>query len=308
MECILIGTGGMMPMPYRMLVSLAVRLNGKIYLFDAGEGVQINWKRARVGVRGLKLIAVTHLHADHCLGIPGMLMLKAQMDDPEPLTIIGPAGTREFVTQCRKTLDFLVNYPIHFIEWPGDGTGVAYRDAQARILWEPVKHTRFCLGYRIEELDRPGKFDPEAARNLGIPMGPLWGKLQSGQDIIGPQGMEVRSDQVLGPPRRGRHIAYVVDTRPAPGVYQLCKDADLAFIEGMFLSEHSGHADAKGHLTVEEAAGILKESRPKRAVFVHISPRYENNELSRLEEEARPLFPAARAGRDLDMFEVKLPE
>jgi len=295
-------------MPYRMLVSLAVRLNGKVYLFDAGEGAQINWKRARVGVRGLKLIAVTHLHADHCLGIPGMLMLKAQMDDPEPLTIIGPPGTREFVTQCRKTLDFQVNYPIHYIEWPGDETGVAYSDNQARILWEPVQHTRFCLGYRIEELDRPGKFDPEAARALGIPMGPLWGKLQSGQNVIGPSGTAVRSDQVLGPPRRGRHVAYVVDTRPAPGVYRLCGDTDLAFIEGMFLSEHSEHADAKGHLTAAEAAGILRGSNAKRAVFVHISPRYENSELPRLEEEARPLFPTVRAGRDLDMFEVKLPE
>lgn len=294
-------------MPYRGLVSLAVRLNGKLYLFDGGEGVQINWKKARIGVRGLKLIAVTHLHADHCLGIPGMLMLKAQMDDPEPLTIIGPPGTHEFVYQCRKTLDFQVNYPIDYIEWPGDGTGVGYADEQARILWEPVKHTRFCLGYRLEETDRPGRFDPQTARELGVPMGPLWGKLQSGQDVLTPLGVLVRSAQVLGPPRRGRHIAYVVDTRPAPGVYQLCKDTDLAFVEGMFLSGHSEHADAKGHLTVVEAAGILKESRAKRGVFVHISPRYENNELSKLEEEARPLFPAIRAGRDLDMFEVKLP-
>jgi ribonuclease Z len=298
----------MMPMPYRMLSSLAVRLNGKIYLFDAGEGAQINWKRARIGVRGLKLIAVTHLHADHCLGIPGMLMLKAQMDDPEPLTIIGPPGTREFVSQCRKTLEFQVNYPISFTEWPGDKTGVAYSDDQARILWEPVKHTRFCLGYRIEELDRPGKFDPETARALGVPMGPLWGRLQDGQSVTTPDGKTVDPGLVLGPPRRGRHIAYVVDTRPAPGVFSLSRGADIAFIEGMFLTEHSVHADEKGHLTVTEAAEIAKKSRPARLVLVHISPRYENKELGRLEEEAGAIFQPVKAGRDLDYFEVKFQE
>ncbi|MEM5787067.1 MAG: ribonuclease Z [Syntrophobacteraceae bacterium] len=308
MDCTLVGTGGMMPMPYRMLVSLAVRLNGKIYLFDAGEGVQINWKKARIGVSGLRLIAVTHLHADHCLGIPGILMLKAQMDDPEPLTIIGPPGTREFVMQFRKTLEFQVNYPIHFIEWPGDDSGVAYADERARILWEPLKHTRFCLGYRFEELDRPGRFDPSRAEALGVPKGPLWGRLQSGNPVTTPAGAEVRPDEVLGPSRRGRHVAYVVDTRPAPGIYSLCRDTDLTFIEGMFLDQDSAHAVAKGHLTVTEAARIAKESRAGRAILVHISPRYENSQLGRLEEEARTVFQSIKAGRDLDYFEVKLPE
>jgi ribonuclease Z len=308
LECILIGTGGMMPMPYRLLASMAIRLNGKIYLFDAGEGTQINWKRARVGLRGLKFVALTHLHADHCLGLPGMMMLRAQMEDPEPLIIAGPPGTREFVAQCRRTLEFQINYPIHFNEWPGDETGVAYSDNRARILWEPVKHTRFCLGYRFEELDRPGKFNPHKAEALEIPKGPLWGRLQGGERITTPSGTEVLPSDVLGPPRRGRRIAYVVDTRPAPGAYSLCRNADLAFLEGMFLTEHSEHAEVKGHLTVSEAAGIAKESHVERAVLIHISPRYENSELGRLEEEAGRIFPSIKAGKDLEVFEVKFPE
>ncbi len=295
-------------MPYRMLASMALRLNGKIYLFDAGEGTQINWKRARIGVRGLKVIAVTHLHADHCLGIPGLLMLRAQMDDPEPLTIIGPPGTRRMIVQFRQLLEFLINYEIKFIEWPGDKSEVAYEDEQARILWAPVQHTRFCLGYRLEEKQRPGRFDPDAARALGIPMGPLWGKLQRGQPVTMPDGAVVHPDQVLGPARRGRHVAYVVDTRPAEGVYRLCENADLAFIEGMFLDEHSEHADEKGHLTVKEAAGIVKKAGASRAVLVHISPRYENSELAKLEEEAKKIFESMKAGRDLDMFAIEFPE
>jgi ribonuclease Z len=297
----------MMPMSYRMLTSLAVRLNGQLYLFDAGEGTQINWKRARLGVRGLKLIAVTHLHADHCLGIPGMIMLRAQMENPDPLTILGPPGTREFLSQSQRTLEYHVNFPLHIIEWASDNSGLAYQDDQARILWQPVKHTRFCLGYRFEELDRPGKFDSARARALGVPMGPLWGKLQKGESVNTPE-KSVQPSEVLGPARRGRHIAFVVDTRPAPGVYSLCEKADLAFLEGMFLIEHSEHADVKGHMTVVEAARIARKSGAARAVLVHISPRYENSEIGKLEDEARKEFNSVRIGRDLDTFEVSLPE
>ncbi len=297
----------MMPMPYRMLTSLAVRLSGKIYLFDAGEGTQINWKKGRLGVRGLHLIAVTHLHADHCLGIPGMLMLRSQMEDPEPLTIIGPPGTREFVAQCRRTLEFQIDFPITFIEWPGDKSGVAFEDNQAKILWEPLKHTRFCLGYRLEEHMRPGKFNSERAESLGVPKGPLWGKLQRGASVTNPSGRTVNPSDVLGPARRGRHLAYVVDTRPTRSISALCRNADIAFIEGMFLSEHSEHADIKGHMTVAEAAGIAAKCRVARTVIVHISPRYENSELSALEAEGKATFGQLKAGRDLDRFEVDFP-
>jgi ribonuclease Z len=298
----------MMPMPYRMLSSLAVRLNGQIYLFDAGEGTQINWKKARLGVRGLKLIAVTHLHADHCLGIPGMIMMRAQMDDPAPLTVLGPPGTGDFITQTRNLVEFKLNFPINIHEWSPNETGPAYVDEQARIFWQPVKHTRFCLGYRFEELERPGKFNPDRAKALGIPAGPLWGKLQRGETVETPSGRTVEPRQVLGQPRRGRHIAFVVDTRPAPGVYSLCKQADLAFLEGMFLPEHSEHADMKGHMTVTEAAKIARKSGVSRAILLHISPRYENSDLIQLEEEARKEFPSIRVGRDLDLFEVDFPE
>jgi ribonuclease Z len=295
-------------MPYRMLSSLAIRLNGQIYLFDCGEGTQINWKKARLGVRGLKLIAVTHLHADHCLGIPGMIMLRAQMEDPAPLTILGPPGTEEFITQVRRLLEFKVNFPIEVIEWSSDNAGEAYRDDQAEILWQPVKHTRLCLGYRFQEAARPGKFNPARAKTLGVPMGPLWGKLQKGESVTTPSGRTVQPSDVLGPARRGRHIAFVVDTRPAPGVYSLCSKADMAFLEGMFLEQHSDHADQKGHMTVAEAARIAKKSGAAGAVLIHISPRYENSELGRLEEEARKEFASVRIGRDLDAFEVEFPE
>jgi ribonuclease Z len=298
----------MMPMPYRLLSSMAVRLDGRLYLFDAGEGTQINWKKLRLGVRGLRLIAVTHLHADHCLGIPGMLMLRAQMDDPGPLTILGPPGTRDFITQCQRTLEFYTNYPIDFVEWGEGRPQTAFQDESVRILWSPLQHTRFCLGYRLEELERPGKFDPAIARSLDVPEGPLWGKLQRGEPVPSRTGERIDPGQVLGPPRRGRHIAYVVDTRPTPGISLLCRNADLAFIEGMFLSQHSQHAEEKGHLTVSEAAGLAHGSGAHRAVLIHISPRYDTGDIPLLETEAARIFSDATVGRDLQVYPVKYPE
>jgi ribonuclease Z len=307
LDCILLGSGGMMPMPYRLLTSLAVRLMGRIYLFDAGEGVQLNWKRAHLGVRGLRLIAVTHLHADHCLGLPGLMMLKAQMEDPVPLTILGPPGIEEFVEKNREMLQFFINYPVRFVVWTRESPEPAYEDELARVFWHPMKHTRFCLGYRIEELERPGKFDPKRAEALGIPGGPLWGKLQRGEKIVDEGGREIRPDQVLGPPRPGRAIAFIVDTRPTKGIHRLCKNANLAFIEGMFLPEDSRHADAKGHLTVVEAAGLAERAGCERAVLVHLSPRYLDEHLDLIERTARERFGRLMVGRDLEVYPVRFP-
>lgn len=294
----------MMPMPYRLLTSLAVRLNGRIYLFDAGEGTQVGIKKARLGVRGLGLIAISHLHGDHCLGLMGLMMLKSQMEDPGPLSILGPPGIGEFVTHNQKILEFRANYSIHFAEWSEESSEKAYQDDQVRIFWHPLKHTRFCLGYRIEELERPGKFDPNRAEQLGIPKGPSWGKLQRGENVISENGGEITPEQVMGPPRRGRHVAYVVDTRPARGVYRLCKNADIAFMEGMFLPEDAEHADAKGHMTVVDAARIADRAGVARAVLVHISPRYDNEQLALLETAARERFEHAEIGRESEIYQV----
>ena len=179
---------------------------------------------------------------------------------------------------------------------------------QAKISWQPVKHTRLCLGYRFEELDRPGKFSPERAKALGVPIGPLWGRLQRGEIVKTASDRSVHPSEVLGPARKGRHVAFVVDTRPAPGVYTLCKEVDLAFLEGMFLAEHAEHAEQKGHMTAVEAGVVARESRVARAVLTHISPRYENEGLKQLEDEALKEFQHLKIGRDLDTFEVSFPE
>ena len=308
MDCVLLGSGGMMPMPYRLLTSLAVRFNGRIYIFDAGEGAQLGLKKTKIGIRGLNVLAVSHLHADHCLGIPGIMMLKSQIQDPEPLTILGPPGIERFIRQTHENLGFFLNFPITVVEWSSKTEGLAFQDAQVRIIWHPLDHSRFCLGYRLEELDRPGKFKPHLAAALGVHKGPLWGELQQGQSVKLEDGSEIGPEQVLGEARRGRHLAYVVDTRPCKNVYRLCQDVDMAFVEGMFLPGDAQHAEAKGHLTVDDAARIAARAGVSRAVLIHISPRYDSEELTRLEEAAKSRFEGAEIGEDFKVYQVPLPE
>jgi ribonuclease Z len=294
----------MMPMPYRLLTSLAVRHQGQVYLFDAGEGCQINLKKTGLGIKPLRVVAVSHLHGDHCLGVPGLLMMRAQVADPGPLTILGPAGIERFVVQIRELLGFFINYPIHFVEWHEGSSDVAYEDDLVRIVWGPLKHSTLCLGYRLEEHPRPGKFRPESAKALKIPQGPLWRKLQQGETVMLDDGTAISPSQVLGPSRTGLHVCYAVDTRPIQALYRLCQNVDIAFLDGMFLPEEHLEAEAKGHMTVDDAARIAARAGVRRAVLVHISPRYAEEEVEKLAEAASRRFPAAEMGGDLKWYTV----
>ncbi len=308
MECALLGSGGMMPMPGRFLTSLAVKLQGQIYLFDAGEGCQIHLKKTKLGIKPLRVVAVSHLHGDHCLGVPGLLMMRAQVPDAGPLTILGPPGIERFVRQIHESLAFFLNYPLSFLEWTEGAKEVAYEDDLVRILWGPLKHTTLCLGYRLEEHPRPGRFKPEAARALGVPYGPLWGKLQRGETVTLGQESAVSPDQVLGPPRPGRKVCYAVDTRPNKSLYRLCRDVDLAFLDGMFLPEHSEEAEAKGHMTVDDAARVAARAGSRRAVLVHISPRYSEEDMGEFLASAKERFEHAEVGADLQQFTIPYQE
>ena len=305
MDCFVLGSGGMMPMPGRRLASVALRAGGQVYLFDCGEGTQVPYKELHVGLRALRVVAVTHLHADHCLGLPGMLMLRAQMPAPELLTLVGPPGLRRFVDHVRADLAMYINYEVLIKEW--DGGPEAYRDELVRLLWQPVDHTTFCLGYRLEEHPRPGRFDPEQAIRLGVPRGPLWGQLQRG-DAVEVAGVSVSPDQVVGPPRRGRHVAFVTDTTECPALPSLLREVDIAFVESMFLEEHAQEAREKKHMTAAQAARIARDAGAARLVLVHVSPRYEESELRRFTNEASEVHRAARVARDGERITVPLPD
>lgn len=296
-------------MPYRFLTSLVVRVEGAMYMFDAGEGTQIALKKMALGIKGLRLIALSHLHGDHCLGLPGILMMKAQMEDPGPLFVLGPAGTEGFVSSLRASLGFHLNYPIEFVEWEDSRGEEAYRDERISIFWAPLVHTTFCLGYRIEEHERPGKFLVERARRLGVPEGPLWGRLQRGEGVVLRDGTRVEPSQVLGPSRRGRSVCFAVDTRPCKALYRLCRKVDMAFLDGMFHPEHEKEARQKGHMTSSDASRVAARAGASRVVLVHLSPRYRDEaELRAIERAASERHAAVELGRDLTLYSIPLPD
>ncbi|MFH1130302.1 MAG: ribonuclease Z [Pseudomonadota bacterium] len=307
MHCFVLGTGGMMPMPYRWLTSVAIRTGGQIYLFDCGEGNQVPYKELHLGLRPLRIIAISHLHADHILGLPGILMLRAQMPDPEPLLLLGPPGLERFIRNVRQDVPMHINYPIEVREWSKQASALAYEDELVRLFWHPLEHSLFCLGYRLEEHERPGKFDLDAAQKLGIPAGPLFGQLQAGNSVTLPNGEVVTPKQVLGPNRRGRCVAFATDTVFTPQLYPLLKDTDLAFVESMYLSEHEEDAAEKKHMTATQAAQAAQNANVQQLLLIHLSPRYEKKDRHLFTKEAQAVHNNARAARDGEMIEVPLP-
>ncbi len=304
-ECVLLGTGGMMPMPYRFLVSLAVRIEGQALLFDCGEGTQVPIKMSKIGIKPIQNIFISHIHADHVTGLPGLLMMLNQAEPEGTVRVYGPRGIAAYVQAQEDTLHFERDYPLEVIELVED-RGVAMDHEKFQVVYHVLRHRTRCLGYAVAEKPRPGRFKIGAAKELGVPEGPAWGKLQRGESVELPDGRTIAPKDVLGPERPGRKIAYVTDTVPCPGVYKLADGADLLFIEGMFEHELADEAKQKGHQTAVQAAKQAKKSGAARVVLIHYSPRYRNDELEGLVRQARGAYEAVEAGRDGARYELKV--
>ena len=270
LEAFVLGCGGMMPLPYRYLTSVLLRRDGDLFLFDAGEGTQISLRRLNLKWKKINAIFVSHTHADHVTGIPGLLMLSSQVDRNEPLYIYGPPKTAEYIESSRKVLDMYINYPVIVKEITAPCTVHEGSDFYIRAF--PLQHTKTCVGYTLEELDRPGEFNPDAARKLNVPCGPLWSKLQSGEPVTASDGTVVRPEQVLGAKRSGRKFSYVTDTLYLPSIANEVKGSDLLICEGMFADDVADQALEKKHLTARQAAVIAKAAGVKKTRFDTLQP------------------------------------
>jgi len=297
LEVFVLGTGGMMPLPGRGLTSVLVRREGDLFLFDCGEGTQIGLRRLNLRWKKITSIFISHTHADHVTGLPGILMLSSQVDRGEPLYIYGPPKIREFVEAMRRTLDMYINYEIVVREVEGATTVVQAEDYVIRT--HPLVHTKPCLAYSIEENMRPGVFFPEKAIDCGVPRGPLWSRLQSGESVKLPDGREVQPSQVMGNERKGRKFCFATDTVAAPGLSEFARGADLFICEGMFSDDLADTAAEKKHLTAGQAARIARDGAVKQMGLIHYSPRYSERELKKLLGEAREIFPESFLTRDL---------
>ena len=296
MEAFILGCGGMMPLPYRHLTSVLLRRDGDLFLFDGGEGTQVSLRRLNLKWKKINAIFVSHTHADHVTGLPGILMLNAQVERTEPLFIFGPPKIKEYIETSRKVLDMYINYPIEVKEITAPS--IVFEGDGFYIRAFPLDHTKTCVGYTLEELDRPGEFNPEKAELLNVPVGPLWGKLQKGQPVVYSDGKTVFPEDVMGKKRSGRKFSFVTDTLYKTSIAKAVYGSDLLVCEAMFENDLIDQAKEKKHMTAREAALIARDSNSLRMYMIHYSPRYNDKELEKLLLQAREIYPGAELSKD----------
>jgi ribonuclease Z len=304
LEAFVLGSGGMMPLPYRQLTSMLVRREGELFLFDAGEGTQVSIRRLNLRWKKITAIFISHMHADHVTGLPGILMLSSQVDREEPLYIFGPPRLAEYIEQNRRLLDMYINYDIVVREI--SDREVVWQGEDYSIRAFPLKHTKMCFGYALEESPRPGIFYPDKAMSQGVPRGPLWSELQSGKTVTLSDGREVRPSEVMGEPRSGRKFSYVTDSLYFPEIAKEVSNSDLFICEGMFEHGLVDSAIEKRHMTARQAAQIAQDAgNVKQLGLIHFSPRYADRELKVLLEEAREVFPNTVLTKDRMRFPIE---
>lgn len=302
-EVFSLGTSGMMPLPGRNLTSALVRREGEMFLFDCGEGTQVSLKMLNLSWKKIGRIFISHMHADHVTGLPGLLMLSSQVDRDEPLYIYGPTRLGEYIDSSRRILDMYINYDIHFI--PVE-EGAIYENDEFTVNCFMLRHTKICYGYSLVEKQRAGAFSVEAALSHRVPRGPLWSKLQHGLSVMNEDGLTVTPDMVLGPKRDGRKFTYITDTMYFPELSDYAHDSDILFCEGMFDSSLEDDARQKKHMTAAQAAMVARDGNVARLCLQHYSPRYSDRELKTLAAEARAIFPETVLTRDRMSFEIPL--
>jgi ribonuclease Z len=296
-----LGTGGSTPTPNRNPSAIAVNREGELMLFDCGEGAQQQMMRAKTGMK-LSAIFITHFHADHVLGIPGLLQTMGLQGRVEPLEIYGPKHVDTFLFHLLSLGYVGKSFEVKAIELrPGD---VVRREGYVIRALKTI-HNVISIGYVLEEDMRPGRFNKERAMELGMKPGPLFSRLQKGHSIL-VNGNEIRPEQVLGPPRSGRKIVYTGDTRPCESVIAGSRNADLLIHDSTLSEETKEYALDYMHSTALEAAEVAKQASVRRLILTHISARYsDSGGASKLEEEARSVFANTEVARELMSIEVR---
>lgn len=301
----LLGTGGMMPLPYRYLTSLMVRYNGLSILVDCGEGTQMALRKVGWSPNPISMICFTHYHADHISGLPGMLLTMGNAERKEPLIVVGPKGLEKVVGSLRIIAPELP-FPIIFHELSEAEETLSLEGMpDFEITAFKVNHNVVCYGYDFR-LSRKGRFNVDNANALDIPR-QYWSRLQNGERITHEDGRVFEPDMVLGKERTGIHFTYVTDSRPTKSIVSHAENADLFICEGMYGElDKAQKAKEKKHMTFYEAADMAKKANVKEMWLTHYSPSL-NNPKDYL-DETRKIFKNTIAAKDGRMLTLEFPK
>ncbi|MCD7736688.1 MAG: ribonuclease Z [Lachnospiraceae bacterium] len=301
LDVCLLGSGGMMPLPYRWLTSLMTRFNGSNLLIDCGEGTQIAIREKGWSFKPIDTICFTHYHGDHISGLPGLLLTMGNAERTEPLTLIGPRGLERVAGALRVVAPELP-FPVIYREIQGPEQ--VFEQKGYRITAFRVNHNVLCYGYCLE-IDRAGRFDVARAKAADIPM-KYWSRLQKGE-VIEEDGHIYRPEDVLGPARRGIKVTYTTDTRPTESIVKHAEGADLFICEGMYgEADKDAKAVEHKHMTFAEAARLARRAQPEELWLTHYSPSLVRPEDYM--EQVRRIFPRSYPGKDGKSVELDFRE
>ncbi len=298
-----LGTGAACPTVERNVSGLALMREGEMILFDCGEGTQRQMMRYGVGF-SFSEIFFSHYHSDHMLGVIGLFRTMGLLDRKDGVTLYGPKGAQRILGGALTVGLERTKFPVEIVEVkPGD----RLKRKEYEIQVFATEHRVDTVGYALVEKDRLGRFEPELAKTIGIPEGPLWGQLHRGIRVTLPDGREIGPEGLVGPSRPGRTVVYSGDTRPCPGLREAARGADLLIHEATFGADEAARAVETGHSTAGEAATLARDAGVGRLLLTHISARY-NRDAPELLAEATALFPATTIARDGMAVDVPFPD
>ena len=272
MKLVFLGTSAAQPTAKRGLSCICLEREGEILMFDAGESTQISYMKSGLGWNKKMKLFVTHLHGDHCVGILGLLQTMSMQNRTESLEIFGPKGIDEFLAANIKILNFGLSFSI-LITIVNEGT--IYENNKFLIHAAKANHSITAFSYLFEEKDKPGRFNVEKAKKLGIPEGELWNKLQNGEDITNNEKI-IKPEQVLGKKRLGKKIGISGDTMPTKELEEFFRECDYLVFDSTFLDEEKQKAQDTCHSTAKQAAELGKNANVKNLILTHFSTRYKD--------------------------------
>ena len=311
MKLTFLGTSAAVPTRNRNVTAMAFQLDQHPdwWLIDCGEGTQHQVLRSKYTLPKLSRIFISHMHGDHCFGLMGLLATRGLQGAQEPLTVYGARGVRDLFDSVRRASNMHFRYPIEVIEC---GPGIVFEDDEVQVRAVEVLHAGQTLAFIIQEKPQPGRFRVEDARALGIPSGPIFGRLKNNEKVVLDDGREIDGATLVDPPREGRKAVIVTDTRDASAILPFADRADLLVHEATYVEAERVQATEHNHSTATDAARLAKKARVMRLVLSHFSPRYEVPEpgmpgVKELVEEARAVFNEGEVIAAWDFMTVEIP-